>query len=153
MSALNQFSPSTCRNLHSQIELRREDAGPAISISLSSHLLHSVEFLIASEWSNVLIILKDYKWLWRRLYLEQKAFIYLEKGKEKRTFTFSVINLYKNSRGDQWSRRSKPKIFLQQLTLSVMSHLSLCTAVYEIVMIVVKQTQINNEWMNTSWDE
>lgn len=43
--------------------------------------------------------------------------------------------------------------FVQQLPLSLTSHLFLCAALYEIVMTVVKQMQINNGWMNTSWDE
>lgn len=76
-----------------------------------------------------------------------------EEKRKRRNFAYSVLCLHANPEGSQKPRRNKPRVFVQQLPLPLTSHLLLYASVYEIVMIVVKQMQINNGWMNTSWDE
>lgn len=76
-----------------------------------------------------------------------------EGNREKTNFACSVLYLHTKPGGSQKPRKSKPRVFVQQLPLSLTSHLLLYASVYEIVMIVVKQMQINNVWMNTSWDK
>lgn len=85
--------------------------------------------------------------------MEQRISTNPVKGMGERSFACSVLCLYTKPGGSQRLGRSKPRFFVQQLPLSLTSHLFLCAAVYEIVMIVVKQMQINNGWVNTSWDE
>lgn len=77
----------------------------------------------------------------------------LLRGTERRQLLLAVLYLHTKPGGSQKPRKSKPRVFVQQLPLSLTSHLLLYASVYEIVMIVVKQMQINNGWMNTSWDK
>lgn len=76
-----------------------------------------------------------------------------EENRERKNFDYSVLCLHAKPEGGKKPRRSKPRVFVQQLPLSLTSHLLLYASVYEIVMIVVKQMQINNGWMITSGDE